>query len=93
MSLSVDIRRSFGGFDLRTAFDAPEGVTVLFGRSGSGKTSVVKSVAGLVTPEQGNITLNGRVLFDAATRTDLPVHKRRLGYVFQDSRLFPHLSV
>jgi molybdate transport system ATP-binding protein len=93
MSLSIDIRRSLGGFELNTTFEAPEGVTVLFGRSGSGKTSVVKSVAGLVTPEQGRITLNGRVLFDAATRTDVPVHKRRLGYVFQDSRLFPHLSV
>lgn len=93
MSLSIDIRRSLGGFDLNTTFEAPEGVTVLFGRSGSGKTSVVKSVAGLVTPEQGRITLNGRVLFDAGTRTDVPVHKRRLGYVFQDSRLFPHLSV
>ncbi|MCR9110543.1 molybdenum ABC transporter ATP-binding protein [Marivita sp. XM-24bin2] len=93
MSLSVDIRRSLGGFDLHTTFDAPEGVTVLFGRSGSGKTSVVKSVAGLVTPQQGKITVNGRVLFDRETHTDLPVHKRRLGYVFQDSRLFPHLSV
>jgi molybdate transport system ATP-binding protein len=93
MSLSVDIRRSFGGFDLDTAFDAPEGVTVLFGRSGSGKTSVVKSVAGLVTPDDGKVTLNGRILFDAAARTNVSVHQRRLGYVFQDSRLFPHLSV
>ena len=93
MSLSVDIRRSFGGFELRTTFDAPEGVTVLFGRSGSGKTSVVKSVAGLVTPDDGKIALNGRVLFDAAKRTNVAVHQRRLGYVFQDSRLFPHLSV
>jgi molybdate transport system ATP-binding protein len=93
MSLSIDIQRSLGGFELNTTFEAPEGVTVLFGRSGSGKTSVVKSVAGLVTPEQGRITLNGRILFDAGTRTDVPVHKRRLGYVFQDSRLFPHLSV
>jgi molybdate transport system ATP-binding protein len=93
MSLSVDIKRALGGFDLHTTFDAPEGVTVLFGRSGSGKTSVVKSVAGLVTPQQGKITVNGRVLFDAEAHTDLPVHKRRLGYVFQDSRLFPHLSV
>ncbi|MCI5111714.1 MAG: molybdenum ABC transporter ATP-binding protein [Marivita sp.] len=93
MSLSVDIRRALGGFDLATRFDAPEGVTVLFGRSGSGKTSVVKSVAGLVTPDSGRITLNGRVLFDASDRTNVPVHQRRLGYVFQDSRLFPHLSV
>lgn len=93
MSLSVDIRRALGAFELSTRFDAPEGVTVLFGRSGSGKTSVVKSVAGLVTPGSGRITLNGRVLFDASDRTNVPVHQRRLGYVFQDSRLFPHLSV
>lgn len=93
MSLSVEIRRALGGFDLATRFDAPEGVTVLFGRSGSGKTSVVKSVAGLVTPDSGRITLNGRVLFDTSDKTNVPVHQRRLGYVFQDSRLFPHLSV
>lgn len=93
MSLSVDIRRSLGGFDLNASFDAPEGVTVLFGKSGSGKTSVVKSVAGLVAPDQGKVSLNGRVLFDAAAGTNVAVHKRRLGYVFQDSRLFPHLSV
>lgn len=93
MSLTVDIRRDLGGFDLHTSFDAPEGVTVLFGRSGSGKTSVVKSIAGLLTPQQGRIALDGRVLFDTAARVDVPVHKRRLGYVFQDSRLFPHLTV
>ena len=93
MSLSVEIQRTLGGFDLQTAFHAPEGVTVLFGRSGSGKTSIVKSIAGLVTPEKGRITLNGRVLYDATEKIDVPVHKRRLGYVLQDSRLFPHLSV
>jgi molybdate transport system ATP-binding protein len=93
MMLSVDIRRNLGAFQLHTAFDAPEGVTVLFGRSGSGKTSVVKSIAGLLTPDAGRISLGDRVLFDAASRTNVPVHRRRLGYVFQDSRLFPHLTV
>ncbi|OSQ45635.1 molybdenum ABC transporter ATP-binding protein [Marivita geojedonensis] len=93
MSLSVDIRRGLGGFHLQTQFEAPDGVTVLFGRSGSGKTTVVKSIAGLVTPEQGRIAVGGRVLFDRSGGVDVPVHKRRLGYVFQDSRLFPHLSV
>lgn len=93
MSLSVDISRSLGGFDLQAAFEAPEGVTVLFGRSGSGKTSIVKSIAGLITPDTGRIALKGRALFDRAKGVDVPVHKRRLGYVFQDSRLFPHLSV
>ncbi|MFP7569934.1 molybdenum ABC transporter ATP-binding protein [Marivita sp. S2033] len=93
MTLSVNIQRTLGGFDLTTAFDAPDGVTVLFGRSGSGKTSIVKSIAGLLTPQGGRVALGDRVLFDSAARVNLPVHKRRFGYVFQDSRLFPHLSV
>ncbi len=91
--LSVDIRKTLGAFQLQTAFDAPEGVTVLFGRSGSGKTSVVKSIAGLLTPASGRIALGARTLFDDGSRINVPVHKRRFGYVFQDSRLFPHLSV
>jgi molybdate transport system ATP-binding protein len=68
-------------------------VTVLFGRSGSGKTSVVKSVAGLVRPEDGRIAVGDHVLFDRSVGIDVPAHNRRLGYVFQDSRLFPHLTV
>ncbi|MCL3882155.1 molybdenum ABC transporter ATP-binding protein [Marivita sp. GX14005] len=93
MTLDVHIRRDLGGFDLTTEFEAPEGVTVLFGRSGSGKTSIVKSIAGLLRPHAGRIVLNGRVLFDGEARVNLPVHERRFGYVFQDSRLFPHLNV
>lgn len=93
MTLSVDITRDLGPFRLNARFEAPEGVTVLFGRSGSGKTSVVKSVAGLLRPDVGRIALSDRALFDHAARVDVPVHKRRLGYVFQDSRLFPHLTV
>lgn len=91
--LSVDIRKTLGAFQLSTVFEAPEGVTVLFGRSGSGKTSVVKSIAGLLTPSAGRIALGDRTLFDRQGRIDVPAHRRRLGYVFQDSRLFPHLSV
>jgi molybdate transport system ATP-binding protein len=75
------------------AFDAPEGVTVLFGRSGSGKTSVVNAVAGLLSPTEGRIVVAGQVLFDRKQRISVPVHKRRLGYVFQEGRLFPHLTV
>ena len=93
MTLQVDIERALGDFRLSTQFVAPEGVTVLFGRSGSGKTSVVKSVAGLLRPDRGRITVGERVVFDAASRIEVPVHRRRFGYVFQDSRLFPHLSV
>lgn len=93
MSLSVDISHPFGAFDLRVAFEAPGGITALFGRSGTGKTTVVNAVAGLLQPKAGRIVLSGEVLFDADAGICLPLHKRRLGYVFQDGRLFPHLSV
>jgi molybdate transport system ATP-binding protein len=93
MSLSVRFAHRFGDFSLDVAFEAPQGVTALFGRSGSGKTSVVNAVAGLVKPETGCIQLGETVLFDAARRISVPVHQRRLGYVFQEGRLFPHLSV
>lgn len=93
MSLSLAVRRSVPGFVLDVAFEAPAGVTALFGRSGSGKTTLVNAVAGLVRPDDGRIVVDGAVLFDAATRRDVPPHRRRVGYVFQDARLFPHLTV
>ncbi|SNR64810.1 molybdenum ABC transporter ATP-binding protein [Puniceibacterium sediminis] len=93
MSLSVDVRHTLGDFRLDVQFDAPDGVTVLFGRSGSGKTSVVNAVAGLLAPSQGRIVVGEQVLFDSAACVSVPVHKRRLGYVFQEGRLFPHLTV
>lgn len=93
MSLSVAISHRMGAFALDAAFDAPAGVTVLFGRSGSGKTTIVNAVAGLLTPEAGHISVSGRVLFDRRTDVWVPPHRRHLGYVFQDGRLFPHLSV
>ena len=93
MSLSVRFAHRFGDFSLDVAFEAPSGVTALFGRSGSGKTSVVNAVAGLLKPDAGHIRLGETVLFDAERRISVPVHRRRLGYVFQEGRLFPHLSV
>ncbi|TDK41211.1 molybdenum ABC transporter ATP-binding protein [Antarcticimicrobium luteum] len=93
MSLEVDITHPLAGFDLRVAFEAPGGVTALFGRSGAGKTTVINAIAGLLRPQAGRILLSGVPLFDAKARVNLPVHRRRLGYVFQDGRLFPHLSV
>ena len=93
MSLSVDISHPFGAFNLRVAFEAPGGITALFGRSGTGKTTVVNAVAGLLQPKAGRIVLSGEVLFDADAGIRVAMHKRRLGYVFQDGRLFPHLSV
>jgi len=93
MTLSVALKHAFAGFTLDVAFEAPAGVTALFGRSGSGKTTVINTVAGLLTPDRGRISVEDQVLLDTATRQNLPPHRRRLGYVFQESRLFPHLSV
>lgn len=93
MTLSVHIRHRQGSFTLNAAFEAPQGVTVLFGRSGAGKSSVMKAVAGLLRPDAGRIALDDEVLFDSAAGVNRPVHRRRLGYVFQEGRLFPHLTV
>jgi molybdate transport system ATP-binding protein len=93
MNLSVTLRHSFGGFSLDVGFQAAAGITALFGRSGSGKTSVINAVAGLLRPDFGRISLDGRDLMDSTRSMWLPPYRRGLGYVFQDSRLFPHLSV
>jgi len=85
--LDVAIRKSFYGFELDVAFEAPAGITALFGPSGSGKTSVVRAIAGLLQYDTATLTLDGRDL------SSVPTHRRKLGYVFQDARLFPHLNV
>jgi len=91
--LEIALRHRFAGFDLDVAFQAPPGLTALFGRSGSGKTTIVNAVAGLLRPDQGRIVADGAVLLDTAARVCVPPHRRRVGYVFQDARLFPHLTV
>lgn len=93
MTLSVAIQQSLGDFALDATFEAPRGVTVLFGRSGSGKTSVINAVAGLTRPDRGRIAVDGEVILDTDAGIWRPPHKRRLGYVFQDARLFPHMTV
>ncbi|MEO1104463.1 MAG: ATP-binding cassette domain-containing protein, partial [Pseudomonadota bacterium] len=93
MSLSVSLRHSVGGFHLDAAFTAPQGVTALFGRSGSGKTTIVNAVAGLLRPAAGQVVVDGAVLVDTDGGIFVPPHRRRLGYVFQEGRLFPHLTV
>ena len=80
-------------FELDVALDAPPGITILFGASGSGKSTVLRSVAGLLTPEAGRITVGGQTLFDSATGINLPPQRRGVGVVFQQLALFPHLSV
>ncbi len=91
--LTVDVGRRFGDFRLKVRFTAEGGLTALFGRSGAGKTSLVNLLAGLERPEQGRISVDGHVLFDADAGIDVPPERRRLGYVFQEGRLFPHMSV
>ncbi len=92
--IEVDIETKLGAFALAAKFAAPAaGVTALFGRSGAGKTSVVNALAGLITPARGRIVVRGETLFDSERRINLPPEKRRLGYIFQEGRLFPHYSV
>ena len=91
--LAVDIAKRLGEFEIAARFEAAGGATALFGPSGSGKTSIVNMIAGLVTPDRGHIALDDTVLFDSAARIDVPTHRRRIGYVFQEGRLFPHLTV
>jgi molybdate transport system ATP-binding protein len=91
--LAVDIEKRLGDFAIKVAFESKGSVTALFGSSGSGKTSIVNMVAGLIRPDRGRIALDDTVLFDSDARVNVPMHRRRIGYVFQEGRLFPHLSV
>lgn len=92
--LEVSASCRLGTFALEVDFTAPtHGIVALFGKSGSGKTSVVNMLAGLLRPDRGRIAVNGSVLFDRDAGIDLPPEQRRLGYVFQEGRLFPHLDV
>ena len=97
MKLDVDIHVSLGRgarrFDLHARFDSAHDRVVLFGPSGVGKSVTLQAIAGLIRPQSGRITLGDRVLFDSALRIDLPARERRVGYLFQDHALFPHLNV
>ena len=88
----VSLRRGNHALDVQLPI-AEAGVTALFGASGSGKSSTLDAIAGLILPDQGLIRIGGEVLYDSATGINVPVEQRRIGYVFQDLRLFPHLSV
>lgn len=92
--LEINVRKALGIFTVDVAFSSDAaGITALFGRSGSGKTTVINMVAGLIPPDEGYITVKGRTLFDSAQSIDIPPERRRCGYIFQDGRLFPHLTV
>ena len=91
--LSFKIKRALPGFDLSVDLSVNAEILSILGPSGSGKTMTLKCIAGLIQPDEGHIELNGRVLFDSESRTDLPARQRKIGFVFQDYALFPHLTV
>lgn len=93
MSFDVDIARAVGEAEVAVRIAPEPGLTILFGPSGVGKTSVLNMIAGLLAPARGRIAVAGATLFDADAGVDVPVAKRRVGYVFQEPRLFPHLRV
>lgn len=91
MAIDIDVARRLGERSIAACFTAGPGLTALFGPSGAGKTSILNMVAGLIKPDRGHIRIGDRTLFDGAT--NLPPETRRVGYVFQDGRLFPHRRV
>jgi molybdate transport system ATP-binding protein len=93
MTLAIDIKHRLGAFPLDARFETGGGLIALFGRSGSGKTSIISIIAGLIRPERGRIAIEDDVLVDTARGVFVPCHRRRIGYVFQEGRLFPHLTV
>ena len=93
MSFDIAIEKRRGDVQVSCRIEGADGITVLFGPSGVGKTSVLDMVAGLLSPDTGHVRVGGETLFDAATGEDVPPERRRAGYVFQDARLFPHLTV
>jgi molybdate transport system ATP-binding protein len=93
MRLELDVAARVGAFALEAKLESEAGVTALFGRSGSGKTTVLNVIAGLVRPQRGRVRVDDAVFFDDAQGVDLPTRRRRVGYVFQEGRLLPHLTV
>lgn len=91
MFFDVDVERRFGAVLLTAKFASEAGITALIGRSGAGKSTVLNMIAGLVRPDSGHIAVGGRTLFDE--QTNVAVHRRQAGYIFQDGRLFPHMRV
>ena len=93
MTNMIKIKTKLGKFSLNVNFEISKGINCLFGPSGSGKTSVINCIAGLIKPLNSHISINQRLLNDTRNNYFCPIHKRKIGYVFQDARLFPHLSV
>ena len=91
--LRVDVSKQLGEFLVKASFASEGCVTGLFGASGAGKTSLINMIAGLLKPDRGIVAIDGETLDDTAAHIHVPTHRRRIGYVFQEARLFPHLDV
>ena len=91
--LEVAVQKRVANFTIATEFSVEQGITCLFGRSGAGKTTIMKMIAGLVRPDSGRISLSGTDVFDSQNDLNKPPHARQLGYIFQEPRLFPHLTI
>jgi molybdate transport system ATP-binding protein len=91
--LRVDVSKQLGDFSIEASFTSEGRVTGLFGASGAGKTSLINMIAGLLRPDRGTIAIDNETLDDTTTHAHVPAHRRRIGYVFQDARLFPHLDI
>jgi molybdate transport system ATP-binding protein len=91
--LRVEVFKQLGQFSVEASFTSEGRVTGLFGASGAGKTSLINMIAGLLKPDRGFIAIDNETLDDTAARVHVPPYRRRIGYVFQDARLFPHLDV
>lgn len=95
--LSVKLKKLFSNknakdFSLDVSFSASGGITVLMGASGAGKTTILRLIAGILTPDEGSVSLNGQTFFDSSKKINLPIQARNVGFVFQDYALFPHLT-
>jgi len=91
--LAIDVEKQLGDFHLAVKLQTMGRTTALFGPSGAGKTTIVNLVAGLLAPDRGRIVVGDKALFDSSTHVNIPPHQRHIGYVFQEGRLFPHLTV
>ena len=93
MSLEVDIIKKLQGFELKVDFKADNDILGLLGASGSGKSMTLRCIAGIETPDNGRIVLNGRVLFDSENKINIPIRERKVGFLFQNYALFPNMTV
>lgn len=93
MTIKVQIHHHWDGFSLNAAFESPRGITAIFGRSGSGKTSIINAISGIFTPDHAKISIDQTDLVNTQAGINIPIHNRGVGYIFQHARLFPHLSV